>query len=226
LRAVCSVADTSQRSIDKIIETLEKGRNLEEIRGNKKFQEALNILKSNTDVTVMASERITRIVRSLRNFARLEEADFQEADIHEGLESTLTLLHNEIKNRINVVKEFGEIPKILCYPSQLNQVFMNILVNASQAIKERGTITIKTSKEDNKIMVSISDDGEGIKKENLKKIFDSGFTTRGVGIGTGLGLSISQNIIKDHKGNIEVKSEGGRGSEFIITLPIEQENSI
>jgi len=224
--AVCSVADTSQRSIDKIIETLEKGRNLEEIRGNKKFQEALNILKSNTDVTVMASERITRIVRSLRNFARLEEADFQEADIHEGLESTLTLLHNEIKNRINVVKEFGEIPKILCYPSQLNQVFMNILVNASQAIKERGTITIKTSKEDNKIMVSISDDGEGIKKENLKKIFDSGFTTRGVGIGTGLGLSISQNIIKDHKGNIEVKSEGGRGSEFIITLPIEQENSI
>jgi len=100
---------------------------------------------------------------------------------------------------------------------------MNILVNASRAIRERGTITIRTSKKDDRIIVSISDDGEGIKEENLKRIYDPGFTTRGVGVGTGLGLSISYRIIKNHGGEIQVKSKVGRGSEFAITLPIKQE---
>ena len=222
--AVSSAADTSHRSIARIIKSLEKVRSLEEIRGDKKFQETLNILKSNNDVIMRAGERITKIVQGLRNFARLEEADFQEADIHEELESTLALLRLEIKDRIKIVKEFGEIPKIQCHPNQLNQVFMNILVNASQAIRERGTITIRTSKKDDRIIVSISDDGEGIKEENLKRIYDPGFTTRGVGVGTGLGLSISYRIIKNHGGEIQAKSKVGRGSEFAITLPIKQES--
>ena len=170
----------------------------------------------------MPSERITKIVRVLKNFARLDEAEFQEADIHEGLDSTLTLLNHQIKDRVDVVKDYGDIGKIQCYPNRLNQVFMNVLNNASQAIQERGTISIKTSIEKGKVNIRIVDDGEGIKKENLEKIFDPGFTTRGVGVGTGLGLSISYNIIKDHHGEIKVKSDLGKGTEILIILPMKQ----
>jgi signal transduction histidine kinase/ligand-binding sensor domain-containing protein len=221
--AINSAANTSHRSIDKVIKALEEGKDLEEIKKDQYFKKALDVFISNNDVITMASERITGIIQSLRNFARLEEADFLDADIHEGLESTLTLLHHELKNRIEVIKEFGDIPKVYCYPNQLNQVFVNILANASHSIKDKGTIKIKTSKSDDKIVISISDDGKGIKEENLKKIFDPGFTTKGVGVGTGLGLSISYNIIKDHKGEIRVTSELGRGTEFTIILPIKQE---
>jgi signal transduction histidine kinase/ligand-binding sensor domain-containing protein len=222
--AINSAANTSHRSIDKVIRALDEGKDLEEIKEDQSFKKALNVFISNNDVITMASERITEIIQSLRNFARLEEADFLEADIHEGLESTLTLLHHELKNRIEVIKEFGDIPKIYCYPNQLNQVFVNILANASHAIEDKGIIKIKTSRSDDKIVISISDDGKGIKEESLKKIFDPGFTTKGVGVGTGLGLSISQNIIKNHKGEIKVKSELGKGTEFTIILPIKQED--
>jgi signal transduction histidine kinase/ligand-binding sensor domain-containing protein len=222
--AINSAANTSHRSIDKVIKALEEGKDLEEIKEDQYFKKALNSFISNNDVITMASERITDIIQSLRNFARLEEADFLEADIHEGLESTLTLLHHELKNRIEVIKEFGDIPKIYCYPNQINQVFVNILANASHSIEDKGTIKIKTSKSDDKIVIRISDDGKGIKEENLKKIFDPGFTTKGVGVGTGLGLSISYNIIKDHNGEIRVKSELGRGTEFTIILPIKQKD--
>ncbi len=221
--AINSAANTSHRSIEKMIKALEEGKDLEEVKEDRYFKKALNVLISNNDVITMASERIKEIIKSLRNFARLEEADFLEADIHEGLESTLTLLHHELKNRIEVIKEFGDIPKIYCYPNQINQVFMNILANASHAIEDQGTIKIKTSKSGDKIVVSISDDGRGISEENLKRIFDPGFTTKGVGVGTGLGLSISYNIIKNHKGEIKVRSELGKGTEFIIILPIIQE---
>jgi signal transduction histidine kinase len=171
----------------------------------------------------MGSERIDRIIHSLRNFARLDEAEFQEADIHEGIESTLTLLHHKLKDRIRVVKQFGDIPKIQCYPNQLNQVFMNMLTNSYQAIEDGGTITIATSRRGSELVVSIADDGKGIRKEDLNRIFDPGFTTKGVGVGTGLGLSISYNIIKSHSGEIKVESEIGKGTVFTITLPIEQD---
>ena len=220
--AVSSASDTSRRSIDKVIETIEEGRDLENIKKDSKFKLALENLKNNNDVIVMASERITKIVKSLRSFTRLDEAEFKEADIHEGLDSTLTLLHHKTKDRVDIVKDYGDLPQIQCYPHRLNQVFMNILNNASQAIPEKGTIKIETSKKKDEVYVKIIDDGEGIKKENLKKIFDPGFTTRGVGVGTGLGLSISYNIIKDHNGEIKVKSEEGKGTEVIIILPIKQ----
>ena len=220
--AVSSASDTSRRSIDKVINTIENSQTLEDIRKDSKFKQALEILKSSNSVIVMASERITKIIRRLKNFARLDEAEFQEADIHEGLESTLTLLNHKIKDRVDVVKDYGSIPKIQCYPNRLNQVFMNVLNNASQAIHDKGTIAIKTSIEEGKVNIRIIDDGEGIKKENLKKIFDPGFTTRGVGVGTGLGLSISYNIIKDHNGEIKVKSDVGKGTEVLIIVPIKQ----
>ena len=173
-------------------------------------------------MTATAGDRITELVSSLKNFARLDEAEFQKADIHEGIDSTLTLVQHELKDKVEVVKEYGEIPKIFCYPNQLNQVFMNLFVNAVQAIEEKGTITIETSADDTNVYVQIADTGKGIPAEDLDRIFEPGFTTRGTGVGTGWGLSISYNIIQKHNGDITVESGVGKGTEFVISLPIEQ----
>ena len=125
-----------------------------------------------------------------------------------------------MKNRIEVVREYGELPEILCYPSQINQVFMNVLSNASQAIEGRGTITISTSRDAANAYVKISDSGHGIPTEDVSKIFDPGFTTKGVGVGTGLGLSISYNILEKHGGTARVNSAVGKGTDFTIILPL------
>lgn len=220
--AVNSAADTSKRAIGRVIQSVKESQSLEDLNANQKFRDALNFVKGNNDIITMASERIVKIVKSLRSFARLDEADYKDADMHKGIDSTLTLLHHMTKDRIEIVKEYGDIPKISCHPGQLNQVFMNILKNAAESIENKGTIHIKTSVEDEKVIIRISDDGQGIGEENLSKIFDPGFTTKGVGVGTGLGLSISYNIIQDHSGKIEVESEEGKGSTFSIILPIKR----
>jgi two-component system NtrC family sensor kinase len=217
--AVHSAADVIKRCIDIIRKTLNSVHSLEEVRNDKQFQNSLKLLQDNNQVTTIASERITKIVKSLRTFARLDESEFQKTNIHEGIENTLTLIHHQIKNRIVVIKEYGDIPEINGYPNQLNQVFMNILVNAAQAIDEKGTITIKTRKDVSNIYIEFSDTGKGIPQEDLTKIFDPGFTTKGVGVGTGLGLAISYNIINKHKGDINVISDEGKGTTFIIRLP-------
>ena len=167
----------------------------------------------------IATERIMKIVGSLKNFARLDEAERKKVNIHEGIESTLSLLRHQLKNRIRIVKCFGDIPEIECYPNELNQVFMNILVNAAQAIKHRGEITVKTWREGDRVKIAISDTGVGIPPENLSKIFDPGFTTKGVGLGTGLGLSICYKIIQDHRGTIEAESSK-QGTTFTISIPL------
>jgi signal transduction histidine kinase len=220
--SVNSAADTSKRAIGRVIQSVEESQSLEDLRADQKFRDSLNFIKSNNDLITLASERIVKIVKSLGSFARLDEADIKNVDIHEGIDSTLTLLHHTTKDRIEIVREYGNIPKISCRPSQLNQVFMNLLKNAIESIQDKGTILIKTSVEDNKVIIRISDDGQGIREENLNRVFDPGFTTKGVGVGTGLGLSISYNIIHDHLGEIEVESEEGKGSTFSIILPIKQ----
>jgi len=133
----------------------------------------------------------------------------------------LVLVQHQFKGRIKVIKEYGDIPLVECYPNRLNQVFMNMLVNAGQAIAERGTVTIRTYLEDDFVKIAISDTGLGIKPESLSKIFDPGFTTKGVGVGTGLGLSICYRIIQEHKGSIEVASDD-TGTTFTIKLPLHQ----
>lgn len=175
------------------------------------------LLKEINNIDKEAIERINRLVVSLRKFVRLDEAELQEADINKELDLTLDLIRHETKNRIEVVKNYSEIPPIKCYPNMLNQVFMNILVNAAQAIDGVGQITIDTSFENNSLIVKIKDTGCGIKEP--EKIFFAGYTTKGVGVGTGLGLAISQKIIEKHEGKIEVKSQVDKGSEFIITIP-------
>lgn len=167
------------------------------------------------------ARRTRDIVLGLRNFSRLDEAQLKSVDIHDGLESTLRLLSGETKNRIRVFKQFQKLPKVTCYPSQLNQVFMNVLSNAAQAIEGEGDITITTKRlSDDKIEVSIRDTGEGMSKQTLEKVFDPFFTTKELGTGTGLGLSISYGVVQKHGGEILVNSKVGEGTEFRIILPI------
>ncbi len=168
-------------------------------------------------------ERVTQIVRNLRDFSHMEAQErWAMDDIHLGIESTLNVIWNELKYTCDVVKEYGDLPPVECVISQLNQVFMNLLVNASQAIETKGTITIRTGVTGQEVWVEISDTGVGIPPENLKSIFDPFFTTKPVGKGTGLGLSVSYNIIQKHHGRIEVASKVGEGSTFRVWLPINQ----
>ena len=172
------------------------------------------------DQTQEGAMRIAKIVGSLSNFARADDDVTTVADINECLDSTLDIISNELKYKCEVLKNYVTLPKLDCFPGQLSQVFMNILVNAAQAIPDHGTIVVATEYDDKEIRIRISDDGAGISPEILNRIFDPFFTTKEVGAGTGLGLSISHGIIEKHGGFIEVKSTIDTGSSFTIHLPL------
>ncbi len=177
------------------------------------------------DITTLLSEsldglkRVTRIVQDLKNFSHVDESESQWADLEAGLESTLRVVWNELKYKAEVVKEFAGVPQIKCYPFQLNQVFMNLLVNASQALDGKGSITLRTGFDAQEVWVAVQDSGRGIKPEHLLRVFDPFFTTKPVGKGTGLGLSLSYDIVKKHGGRIEVQSTEGVGTTFTVHLP-------
>ncbi|MBF0457909.1 MAG: PAS domain S-box protein [Nitrospirae bacterium] len=170
--------------------------------------------------TKEGADRIKKIVRDLRNFARLDAADLTDMNINESLDTTLELLYHEYKNRIVIVREYGEIPVLQCYAAKINQVFMNLLINACQAIEGEGEVKVRTSVDTEKIEIAITDNGRGILPEIQGKIFDPFFTTKPVGVGTGLGLSISYKIIKEHNGDILVDSLAGKGTTFTVRLPL------
>ncbi|MCK5162089.1 MAG: response regulator [Desulfobacula sp.] len=178
----------------------------------KDIPELLSDCKDGTD-------RVGKIVGDLKSFAHPGNDQQMLIDINKGLESTLNVVNNEIKYKATVTKDFGQVPMVEGFPQKLNQVFMNILVNAAQAIKEKGEIKIQTKKEGKYVVVTISDNGCGIEKENLSKIFDPFFTTKEIGQGTGLGMNIAYNIVEEHKGKIDVKSVVGKGTIFTIILP-------
>ena len=182
-------------------------------------EDTCSILDDTLRMNRIASDRLLEIVKSARSFARTNTAEKESADIHEGIESSLTLAAHELKGRIEVVKEFGPLPRCDCYPGQLNQVILNLLVNAAQAIEGSGTIRIRTWDEDGTARISISDDGQGMSDAIKERIFETGFTTKASDLGSGLGLSISNSIIQNHGGRIEVDSEPGKGATFTIILP-------
>ena len=223
--ALNSAADVSARCINRIVESLASLPELSALPQDSRFNKALELLRENNRIALEASGRITRLVQSLRNFARLDESEFQEAELHEGLDSTLTLLNHELKDRVTVEKMYGTIPRVRCYPNQLNQVFMNLLVNAIHAIDGPGVIHIETTAADAFVHIKITDTGQGIPPEHLEKIFDPGFTTKGVGVGTGLGLSICYNIIQKHRGKIYVESQVGKGTTFTVSIPLSGEKA-
>jgi signal transduction histidine kinase len=222
LGALHSNNDIFIRTFGKIQSLLSDASVSSDTAKNKELWKILDAIDKLNAVNKTATDRIVSIVNSLRNFARLEEAEQKDADLREGLESTLTLVHHQLKGRIEVVRQYGDIPLVRCFPNQLNQVFMNLLVNASQAIEKKGKITVSTgrSSQNDAVAIEISDTGRGIPPEHLGRIYDPGFTTKGAGVGTGLGLSIVYQIVKDHGGEIEVESEVGKGTTVRVILPV------
>ncbi|MFZ2161749.1 MAG: bacteriohemerythrin [Sideroxyarcus sp.] len=169
--------------------------------------------------------RVTRIVQDLKDFSHVDESNWQQANLEQGMDSTLNVVSNEIKYKADVVKQYAGLPEVECMPSQLNQVFMNLLLNAAQAIEKKGTITVRSGNSGDEVWVEVEDTGKGIPPENLNRIFDPFFTTKPIGKGTGLGLSLSYGIVQKHHGRIEVKSEVGKGSAFRIWLPVRQQQA-
>ncbi|MDD4928633.1 MAG: ATP-binding protein [Gallionella sp.] len=167
--------------------------------------------------------RVKKIILDLKEFSHANNRDhWVLADIHQGLDSTLNIVSNELKSKGEVIKEYGSLPQIYCIPSELNQVFMNLLMNAGQAIDAHGTITLRTGGQDERVWVEVQDTGIGIPPENIARLFEPFFTTKPVGQGTGLGLSVSYRIVEKHHGKIEVHSEVGKGSTFRVWLPVRQ----
>ena len=194
------------------VERLKKAKDYDFIR-----QDIIQLLNESRD----GLERVRKIVGDLRSFSRVGQIDWQWADLHKGIDSTLNIVWNELKYKCTVAKKYADLPEVYCLPSQLNQVFMNLLVNAAQAIEERGNITIRTGRQgDKEVWVEVADTGKGIPAENLNRVFEPFFTTKPVGQGTGLGLSLSYGIAVKHQGRIAVASEVGKGSTFRVTIPI------
>lgn len=214
LGAMISNADMLERCVNRI----------EEQAGGEKTKKNAAMAKELMELQRLATERMQRILGSLRRFAHLDKAEVESYDLHEGIEAALALLRHQTKGRIDVDCEFGDLPPVLCRPDAINQVFMNILENAVTAIEGEGRIQIKTRpKGDDCVELIFEDSGSGISEENLKRILEPGFTTKPRGVGTGLGLAIVQGTIKSHNGRLLVESELGKGSRFAITLPLRGE---
>lgn len=211
----------------KLAELHQKGATQEEIRAATEalggLDDMVEQMRKALELIKTGASRTKTIVLQLRNFSRLDEADMKEADIHEGIDGSLALLNYKIKDRIRVVKDYGKVGRLVCYPGALNQVFMNVLANGVQAIesakKPDGTLTITTRREGDNVVVRMRDNGTGIPAHVLPKIFDPFFTTKDKERGTGLGLSITHGIVEKHGGRIDVSTEIGIGTEFVITLP-------
>lgn len=190
-----------------------------------KQQKDINFLRNDIPALIGESQdglsRVRNIIRSLKDFSRVDNNEWELSDINRGLDTTLNIIWNELKYHCTVHKDYGELPAVYCQLSQLNQVFMNLLINAAQAIKGKGDITIRTLRSGQEAWIEITDTGEGIEPQHINRLFEPFFTTKPVGKGTGLGLPISQNIVKAHGGRIEVNSVVGEGTTFRVILPIQ-----
>ena len=183
-------------------------------------QKRLDAVETSAKVMVEGSRRIEAVVRTLQLFSRLDEAALKYADLHQGLDTSLELLHYRFGKRIKVEKDYGRLPEVLCRPYALNQVFMNLLLNAVQAIESGGTIRIVTRRSADEVTIEITDDGEGIAEQDLSKVFDLGFTTKSGAGGAGIGLALTLRIVREHDGTIDVDSTPGEGTTFTVRLPV------
>lgn len=212
------------RHYEKILDAIAVEPEIRQQIANLKVKDELAYLLDDIPQLIAESQdglnRVRGIVQDLKDFSSVDSVAWEMADLNKCLESTLNIIWNEIKYRCEIVKHYGDIPEISCLPAQLNQVFMNLLLNAAQAIKAKGTITISTGATDDQVWVAISDNGSGITPEHINHLFEPFFTTKPVGEGIGLGLSVSQKIIQNHHGKIEVDSTVDRGTTFRVILPI------
>ncbi|WP_276203009.1 ATP-binding protein [Herbaspirillum rhizosphaerae] len=221
--------------IDSLLKILTAYEKLDKDRGSTVLYQELNAVRKDVeidylkeDIPALMSEsregitRVRKIVQDLKDFSRTDTAlEWQWANLHQGIDSTLNIVNNEIKYKADVIKNYGNLPDVECLPSQINQVVMNLVVNAAHAINGgRGTISITTKVVDADVQIEVEDTGAGIAPENLSRIFDPFFTTKPVGQGTGLGLSLSYGIMQKHQGSIQVNSIMGQGTTFTLRLPI------
>ena len=220
--SVLASTDVSRRCVEKLRSALQTAESVDDLRNDPEVVRSLAILNDNVALTGVAGSRVADIVRSLRNFSRVDESDLKVADIHEGINSSLTLLSSEISNGIKICKEFGPLDPIVCYPGQLNQVFFNVLRNAIDAIDGAGEINIKTEQQNTHVTVTISDTGRGISRSKLDTIFDFGFTSDSRRVKMSSGLKSAYNIIQRHNGDIRIESGEGRGTTVWIKLPRRQ----
>jgi signal transduction histidine kinase len=224
--SILSNNETIRRSLDnlkaQLIAASDKGE-----APSPKALAILETLGSLTEIDKIACERIYAVIRSLKTFARVNESDLRVVNIHEILLNTLKLSGCVFRRRVTVITDFGQdVPEVECYPGLLNQVFLNLVVNASQAIPGEGTVTVRTRAENGLVHIAISDTGTGIPPEVRQKIFAAGFTTKPIGEGTGLGLSISREIVEDtHGGKISFETEVGAGTTFHVLIPVKQPRS-
>lgn len=220
LGALQSCIATLEQASNIISQTIDSGGVNNFTDKSTKPGRALTVIIDAATVSKNPLMRIAAVVNSLKNFALLDQAEIKEINVHSGIDSALDLLSMHFKDKIKIIREYGTLPPVKCFGRDINQVFMNVITNAIDAIDDSGTITIETRHEGDMVAIAISDSGRGIPKENLSRIFDPGYTTRGVGVGTGLGLAIVHSIIETHSGKIDVKSEVGKGSTVTIKIPV------
>jgi two-component system, NtrC family, sensor kinase len=217
LGALNSNHDVLRRALNKLQEIL-----ADEVVEPHELDEVRRIVRAVDgilQVNDMAVERMTGLVRSLRDFGRIDGADVAFTDLHEGIDGTLAILAHQLRH-VRVTRDYGELPSVECQPQQINQVFMNLLLNAAQAVPEGGSITIRTRADADSVQVMVSDTGRGIATEHVGRIFEPGFTTKEARMGMGLGLLICRQIVDGHNGRITVESEAGSGTTFTVTLPV------
>jgi len=221
LQPVDLIFGADKAALDKLVKHVEDARRkLFEARA---ALEKSPLLKDAKELLTDASEGLAQLgslVLNLKGFSRVDRDGMDSMDLNEGLESALMIAQHQLRDRVHVVRHFGQLPKVRCMPSQINQVFLNLITNASQAIDGEGTITIASKQIGNSVEISIEDTGSGIPDDVLPKIFDPFFTTKPVGEGTGLGLSIVHKIIKGHGGTIKVRTTPKKGSVFTLSLPV------
>src|SRR5574344_114463 len=205
----------------------EKQKEIEQLKKNVDLEFIKEDLPSLIKSCHEGTERTKNIILDLKNFSRLDEMVINEIDLPKEIDTTLNILHNKLKNKVEIVKDYDDnLPSVEGYGGQLNQVFMNIFDNSCYAIKDKGTITIRIHKKENSVIIEIQDSGCGMNKEQQAKIFDPFFTTKPVGEGTGLGMSISYKVIQRHNGTIKVDSEEGKGTKFTICIPLKMKEEI
>lgn len=226
--ASASSNDISRRCVAGLVSLMETAESLEELRAGGRMQKLLDSLVTNNDVVSKANERISRIVKSLKSFARLDEAPFQTVDIHDGLEATITLLESERDAGVRFERQYKPTPAIPCYPGELNQAFLNLLTNSVEAIQRtsrNGTVLVRTGHDDKHVLVEIQDDGVGVPEDKLNSLFDPAFTAARGRVKAGMGLFVSHGIIQKHQGSMALKSKVNEGTTVTVSLPIQPARS-
>lgn len=222
---VTSSADVARRCVAQIDEAAATCESIEDLRNERRFVRSLHVLRENIDVTTQAGERIARIVRTLRSFARLDEAEYQVVRVEEGIESTIALMRHQVPDEVEIATRFTDTPPIHCSPGELNQIFMGLIRNAISAIEHEGCVTIATTVDNQEVTVSISDTGVGIPRDRLDRIFEIGFTSTRDRVKMGTGLTTAYRVVSEHGGVINIESEVGEGTTVEIRLPVKRERT-